>query len=85
MSRDIWVPPARENARGNCFTSRTSISVHWAVRAFNPSFAHANVDQGFVHKLAALPLFSHISCIVDRLMEELPVYLVACQQSCAYA
>ena len=46
------------------------------LRAFEPSFACANVDVAYARKLAALKPYAHLQC-ADALVQELPIYLAA--------
>ena len=46
------------------------------LRAFEPSFACANVDAAYARKLAALKPYAHLQC-ADALVQELPIYLAA--------
>eukprot|EP00967_Tisochrysis_lutea_P138668 scaffold250651_cov32-Tisochrysis_lutea.AAC.1 len=49
------------------------------LRAFNPAFAYGKVNELWVQRLAALPIFSHLPNVATKLEQERQDYLLACR------
>ena len=62
---------------------RTYIVLNQKMQAFDPNFAHANVDQAFIDSMAVIKPLSGLG-MLGNLKHELPLYLAAAQSAPAF-